>query len=161
MSIASVSVCAPSPTVNELVTRAREIGVVARQLAERTESDRQVSSEVIERVRKAGLFRIMQPAAYGGYEYGFDALVRVDAAIAAGCASTGWVCSLGIAHQWLIAAFPRQAQDEYFSDPDAIAFGSYPPVGKVVTVGGGYRLSGVWGFTSGCDHARWLVLGGV
>jgi len=47
MSIASVSVSAPSPTVNELVTRAKEIGVVARQLAERTESDRQVSSEVI------------------------------------------------------------------------------------------------------------------
>ena len=120
-----------------------------------------MSFEAIARMRKAGLFRIMQPAAYGGYEYGFDALVRVVAAVAAGCASTGWVCSLGIAHQWLIAAFPRQAQDEYFSDSDAITFGSYPPAGKVVSVEGGYRLSGVWGFTSGCDHARWLVLGGV
>jgi hypothetical protein len=27
-------------------------------------------------VRDAGLFRIMQPAVYGGYEYGFDALVN-------------------------------------------------------------------------------------
>jgi alkylation response protein AidB-like acyl-CoA dehydrogenase len=134
---------------------------VARQLAERTESDRQVSSEVIERVRKAGLFRIMQSAEYGGYECGFEALIRVVAAVAAGCCSSGWVVSLGIVHQWLIAAFPPQAQDEYYSDPDAIAFGSYAPVGKAVSADGGYRLSGVWSFTSGCDHGRWLVLGGM
>ena len=161
MSIASFSVSTPSPTVNELVTRANEIGALVRELAERTEADRQVSSEVIKRVRKAGLFRIMQPAEYGGYEYGFEALIRVVAAVAAGCCSSGWVVSLGIVHQWLIAAFPRQAQDEYFSDPNAIAFGSYASVGKAVAVDGGYRLSGVWSFTSGCDHGRWLVLGGM
>jgi alkylation response protein AidB-like acyl-CoA dehydrogenase len=161
MSIASLSTAIAPPSVDELVARANEIGAFARAAAERTEGDRQVSSEAIARMREAGLFRLMRPAVYGGYEYGFDALVRVVAAIAAGCASTGWVCSLGIAHQWLIAAFPRQAQEEYFSDPNAIAFGSYPPVGKVVAVDGGYCLSGVWGFTSGCDHARWLVLGGV
>ena len=161
MSIVSLGAAPPPPSIDELVTRANEIGAFVRAVAERTEADRHVSSEAIARMRKAGIFRIIQPAAYGGYEYGFDALVRVVAAVAAGCASTGWVCSLGIAHQWLIAAFPQQAQDEYFSDPDAIAFGSYPPVGKVATVEGGYRLSGVWGFTSGCDHARWLVLGGV
>ena len=26
---------------------------------------------------------------------------------------------------------------------------------------GGYRLTGNWGFTSGCDHAQWLFLGGM
>ena len=68
------------------MTRANEIGAFVRAVAERTEADRQVSSEAIARMRKAGLFQIMQPAAYGGYEYGFDALVRVVAAVAAGCA---------------------------------------------------------------------------
>ena len=161
MSIANFSISAPSPTVDELVTNANKIGALARGLAERTEADRQVSSEVIERTREARLFRIMQPAEYGGYEYGFEALIRVVAAVAAGCCSSGWVVSLGIVHQWLITAFPRQAKDEYFSDPNAIAFGSYAPVGKAVAVDGGYRLSGVWSFTSGCDHGRWLVLGGM
>jgi hypothetical protein len=66
----------------------------------------------------------MQPAIYGGYEYGFDALLRIVAPIGAGCGSTGWVLSLGVVHQWLIAAFPKQAQDEYFADLDALAFGS-------------------------------------
>jgi hypothetical protein len=122
---------APPSSVDELVKRASEIGLFARGLAGQVETDRRVSSETIARMRKAGLFQIMMPALNGGYEYGFDALVRVVVAVAAGCCSTGWVFSLGIFHQWLVAAFPRQAQDEYFSDPDAIAFGSYPPLGLV------------------------------
>jgi alkylation response protein AidB-like acyl-CoA dehydrogenase len=103
----------------------------------------------------------MQPMIYGGYEYGFDALVRTVAPVAAGCGSSGWVFSLGITHQWLVALWPKPAQDEYFADPDAIAAGSYAPVGKAVAVDGGYRLSGNWSFTSGCDHAQWLFLGGM
>ena len=112
-------------------------------------------------MRDAGLFRIMQPAMYGGYEYGFDALVAVVAPVAAGCGSSGWVLGLLITHQWLMATYPKQAQDEYWSDPNAISAGSYAPVGKAAPVAGGYRLSGVWSFTSGCDHVQWLFLGGM
>jgi alkylation response protein AidB-like acyl-CoA dehydrogenase len=142
---------ASAPSVDELVTRSLDISHFVREFAEQAELTRQVSPEAVSRIRRAGLFRILQPAIYGGYEYGFDALLRVVAPIGAGCGSTGWVLSLGVVHQWLIAAFPKQAQDEYFADLDALAFGSYPPVGKVIPVDGGFRLSGVWGFTSGCD----------
>jgi resorcinol 4-hydroxylase (FADH2) len=148
-------------SVDELVGRAAEVGLFARGRAEQTEAQRKVPLETISHIRDAGLFRIMQPAMYGGYEYGFDVLVRVAAAIAAGCGSTGWVASLAIVHQWLIATWPKQAQDEYWSYSDAIAFGSYGQVGKVIAVDGGYRFSGTWSFTSGCDHAQWLVLGGM
>jgi alkylation response protein AidB-like acyl-CoA dehydrogenase len=149
------------PTIDELVARATSIGTRVRDGAERTESDRRVSREVIDAFREAGLFRLMQPNRYGGYEYGFEALVRVVAPVAAACGSTGWIVSLGIIHQWLVAMFPRQAQDEYWADPDTIAAGSYAPVGKFTAVDGGYRLTGKWSFTSGCDHAQWLVLGGM
>jgi alkylation response protein AidB-like acyl-CoA dehydrogenase len=161
MPIVNISATTPKPSIAELVSRAADIGKMVRGHAEQTEVDRQVSAEAIARMRDAGLFRIMQPAAYGGYEYGFEGLVHAVAAVAAGCGSSGWVFGLGIVHQWLMAAFPKQAQDEYWSDPDVIAFGSYPPVGKAIAADGGYRLSGLWGFTSGCDHAQWLVLGGM
>ena len=134
---------------------------VVREAAEQTERARQVSPEIVSRMRDAGLFRIMQPAIYGGYEYGFEVLVRVVSEIGAGCGSAGWLFSLGIVHQWLLSTFPKQAQDEYFADPDALAFGSYAPTGKVSSADGGYRLSGKWAFTSGCDHASWLVLGAI
>ena len=161
MAVVSIKTNTPRPSVADLVSRATEIAPFVRAQAERTEGNRQVPAEAMARLRDAGLFRVMTPAIYGGYEYGFDALVQVAAPIGAACGSTGWVFSLGIVHQWLAAMFPKQAQDEFWSDPDALLFGSYPPVGKVVPADGGYRLSGNWSFTSGCDHAQWLVLGGM
>jgi len=151
----------PRPSIEELVSRAKTIGTLVRDRAEQTEADRLVPAEAVARMRDAGLFRIMQPARYGGYEYGFNALVHAVAPVAAGCGSSGWIFSLYIVHQWLTATFSKQAQDEYWSDPDAISAGSYAPVGKAAAVDGGYRLTGVWGFTSGCDHAQWLFLGGM
>jgi alkylation response protein AidB-like acyl-CoA dehydrogenase len=161
MAVVSIKSNASRPSVAELVARATEIAPFVRAQAEQTESNRQVSAEAMTRLREAGLFRIMTPAIYGGYEYGFDALIRVAAPIGAACGSTGWVFSLAIVHQWLAAMFPKEAQDEFWSNPDALLFGSYPPVGRVVPADGGYRLTGNWSFTSGCDHAQWLVLGGM
>jgi alkylation response protein AidB-like acyl-CoA dehydrogenase len=161
MTVMSIKAVVPRPGIGELTARATKIRTFVRKQAEQTEANRQVSAEAIERMRAAGLFRIMTPAIYGGYEYGFDALVPVVAEVAAGCGSSGWVFSLGVVHQWLVATMPQEAQDEYWSDPGAISGGSYPPVGKVVRVDGGYRLSGNWGFTSGCDHMQWLFLGGM
>ena len=161
MTVVGIRTSAPRPSIAELVARASDIRAFVRGEAEQTEASRQVSKEAVDRMRAAGLCRIMTPAIYGGYEYGFDAATEVAAAIGAGCGSAGWVFSLCAAHQWLAATFPKQAQDEYWSEPDVVASGSYAPVGKVAMAAGGYRLSGNWSFTSGCDHAQWLFLGGM
>jgi resorcinol 4-hydroxylase (FADH2) len=161
MTVVSIKAPPPRPLLDSLLASASEIRTLVREQAEQTEANRVVSSEAIERMREAGLFKIMQPAVYGGYEYGFDALVSVVAQIAAGCGSAGWVLSLGVVHQWLVGTMSKEAQDEYWSDPGAISGGSYPPVGEVTPVERGYRISGSWGFTSGCDHMRWLFLGGM
>jgi alkylation response protein AidB-like acyl-CoA dehydrogenase len=160
MTIVSMR-AASRPDIGDLVSKAIDIGAFVRERAEKTETDRQVTADAIARMRSAGLFRIMQPAMYGGYEYGFDALIQAVTPVAAGCGSSGWVFSLCVVHQWLAATYPKQAQDEFWSDPDVVAAGSYAPVGKAVPVDGGYRLSGVWSFTSGCDHAQWFFQGGM
>src|ERR1700760_3825886 len=89
MTVVSIRASAPRPSIGELVARAAEIRTLVREQAEQTESNRQVSADAIERMRDSGLFKIMTPAIYGGYEYGFDALVPVVAQVAAGRGSPG------------------------------------------------------------------------
>ncbi len=161
MSVVAATSAATRPDVPELLARARTIAGLARERAKRTEADRRVGEDMIARMRQADLFRIMQPQAYGGFEYGFDAFSEVVATIARGCGSTGWVYGLLASHQWLIACFPRAAQDEVWRDRGALAAGTYAPVGQTVAADGGYRLSGTGSFCSGCDNAQWQFLGGM
>lgn len=151
-----------TPSVAELLRRAQRIGAVARERAVETEKARQVSADLVDMMRDADLFRIMQPRAYGGFEYGYDVFVEAVATIANGDGSTGWVYSLGAVHQWLIACYPAEAQHEVWSsNSNAIAAVSYAPTGKATKEAAGYRLSGRWSFASGCDNAQWGILGGI
>jgi alkylation response protein AidB-like acyl-CoA dehydrogenase len=112
-------------------------------------------------MRQAGLFRVMQPSAYGGFEYGFEVFVQIQATIASGCGSTGWVYGLLASQQWLIACFSKAAQDEIWRDPGALSTGTYAPVARAVAVDGGYRVTGSGSFSSGCDNVQWQFLGGM
>jgi len=161
MSVGTLKSSLAVPDVADLLARARAIAELARERAQQTEADRRVGDDMIARMRQADLFRVMQPRAYGGFEYGFDVFAQIVAAIAAGCGSTGWVYALLASHQWLIACFSKAAQDEVWQDRSALAAGSYAPVGRAVVADGGYRLSGVGSFCSGCDNAQWQLLGGM
>jgi len=162
MSVAAAHKPEKSPAVADILDRAHAIAVTARERAQETEKARRVSSDLIAQMREAGLFKIMQPRAYGGYEFGYDVFIEAVAAVASGDGSTGWVYSLGAVHQWLMALYPAEAQHEvWFDNADAIAAVSYAPTGKAVAAPGGVRLSGRWSFASGCDNAQWGIVGGM
>jgi resorcinol 4-hydroxylase (FADH2) len=161
MSVGALRSSVIEPDVSDLLARARAIAALARERAQQTETDRRVSDDMIERMRQADLFRVMQPRAYGGFEYGFEVFAQIVAAIASGCGSTGWVYALLASHQWLVACFSQAAQDEVWQDPSALAAGTYAPVARAVAAEGGYRLSGAGSFCSGCDNAQWQLLGGM
>jgi len=149
------------PEVAELLARARAIARIAREQAPQSEAARRIGDDIIARMRQADLFRILQPKAYGGFEYGFDVFAQVEAILASGCGSTGWVYGLLASHQWLIACFSQAAQDEVWHDRSALAAGTYAPVAQAEAVDGGYVVSGSGGFCSGCDNAQWQFLGGL
>ena len=111
MLVGALTSSAAKPDVADLLARARTIAEVARERAQQTETERRVGDDMIERMRQADLFRVMQPRLYGGFEYGFDVFAQITAAIASGCGSTGWVYALLASHQWLIACFSKAAQD--------------------------------------------------
>ena len=161
MSVVSARTSIGRPSAAELLARAQDMADMVRIRAQQTETDRRVSEEVISCIREAGLFRVVQPQAYGGFEYGFDVFEPLVAAIAAGCGSSGWVYGLLASHQWLVGCFPREAQDEYWADPNALSAGAYAPSGQGVVADGGARYSGQWSFCSGCDNAQWIHLGAM
>src|SRR5262249_58693920 len=47
--------------IAERLARARAIGELARERAQQTETERRVGDDMIERMRQADLFRVMQP----------------------------------------------------------------------------------------------------
>jgi resorcinol 4-hydroxylase (FADH2) len=146
------------PTVAQLKARLQHLlpGFAAR--AQATEQARRVPAESIAELREAGLFKVVQPRMFGGYEYDFDVLVDLVTDAARACASTAWVWSLFASHQWLLASFDIQAQrDIWEQDADFAICGSYAPAGMCVLADGGYRLTGRWSFASGCDNAQGAV----
>lgn len=149
----------PRPEVTELLSRAAAVAVQIKARTMETERNRRVSDDVVAQLRDAGLYRIMQPAAYGGYEYGYDVLSQLIAVVGRACGSTAWVFGIANIHQWMVACMPARAQDEFWADRGAIAAGSYPPSGKTERVDGGFRTTGTWAFASGCDTAQWLFVG--
>lgn len=155
-----ISPVADAPSLQKIVAAANELIPFLRERAQQTEVDRRLSEETSQIFHKAGFYRLMQPARYGGYEYGFTALLDVISEIGRGCASSAWSGSLGAIHGWLLATFPEQAQDDVWGkDPRAIMCGSYAPVAKAEVVEGGYRIQGKWRFASNVDNSQWAVLG--
>ena len=73
---------AGAPPIEQLVASASELIPVLRARAQQTEQDRRVSNETTRAFHDAGFFKLMQPARYGGYEYGFTAFIDVVSELA-------------------------------------------------------------------------------
>ncbi|MFQ6397402.1 3-hydroxy-9,10-secoandrosta-1,3,5(10)-triene-9,17-dione monooxygenase oxygenase subunit [Nocardia sp. KC 131] len=142
--------------------RIRDLVPDIRQRAEDAERERRIPEQTIRELSETGLFRMLQPRGFGGAESSpveFFEIVRV---IAAACPSTGWVASVFGTHAWQLALFPPEAQHDIWNDnPDALIATSYLPSGALTPVDGGFEISGRWGFSSGCDHADWVMLGAL
>ena len=132
-----------------------------RERAEDAEDARCVPEESIKALQETGFFKLLQPKPYGGYEADPVTFYTAVKLIAGACGSTGWVASILGVHPWHVALFDAQAQEEVWSEGhDVRISSSYAPMGKATVVEGGYRLSGRWSFSSGCDHCTWVLLGG-
>lgn len=133
-----------------------------RGRADQADDTRRVPEETIAELQEAGVFRMLQPKRYGGLENEPLRFYEVVRDVAGACGSTGWVTSVVGVHPWQLGLFPETAQDELWGEtPDALVSSAYAPVGRLAPVDGGFRLSGRWSFSSGCDHASWALLGAM
>jgi alkylation response protein AidB-like acyl-CoA dehydrogenase len=134
---------------------------LAAQAAE-GEQLRRIPAAAWAAIEETGVFRLMTPKCYGGYELDLDSFLEVGLAIAEADISTAWVTTFLIEHNWLFAQFPESFQKALYADTSyVLAPGAIAPVGGAKRVDGGYRLNGRWAWGTGVLHSTWVMVGGV
>lgn len=124
---------------------------------------RKIADESIADLKASGFIRSMVPKKFGGLEVTPQEFFTAQIKIAEYDMSTAWVGGIIAIHAFQIALMDEQAQiDVYGDDPDSCVSSSYNPVGgKTEVVEDGIMLSGRWGWSSGCDHCEWVLLGAI
>ena len=145
-----------------LLQRIQALQPMLRGNGTQAREQRRVPVENIEALQNAGFFLALQPARWGGYEMDPGAFFLAQLAVAQSCMSTAWASGIVAVHAFQIALMDLRAQqDVWGADIHTRVSSSYAPMGKVQEVDGGFRLSGRWGWSSGCDHCTWALLGAI
>ena len=149
-------------TPEAYIDRVRSLLPVLREPAPRAEQLRRLPDETFADFQEAGLFRALQPKRYGGYELDPGILYQAVMEVGTVCGSSAWILGVIGVHNWHLAIFPAQAQEDVWGADTSLQLStSLAPTGTVGRVDGGYRLQGRWSFSSGCDFCQWAVLGGI
>jgi 3-hydroxy-9,10-secoandrosta-1,3,5(10)-triene-9,17-dione monooxygenase len=153
----------PVGTREELIRRAEALIPTLRARTARTDELRRLPEETRQDLKTAGVARIHQPAYYGGCEAPISGMVDILTTIGRGCGSTVWCLGQYVGHNFMIAQWPPEAQEDVWgSAPDNLVSGILIPLlGKAQKVAGGYRLSGQWPFVSGVHTSDWTILSGM
>ncbi|MGW8882569.1 3-hydroxy-9,10-secoandrosta-1,3,5(10)-triene-9,17-dione monooxygenase oxygenase subunit, partial [Streptomyces mirabilis] len=145
---------------DDVLAAIRDLAPALRERAAEAEALRRVPDTSVKEIEDTGFFQLLQPKAFGGRAADPVLFYTAVKEIAKACGSTGWVASVVGVHPWHVAQFDPRAQEEVWGqDPKTRIASSYAPTGKATGAAGGFRLSGRWHFSSGCDHARWALLG--
>lgn len=131
------------------------------RIAERAaafERDRRLDAETVQAMADAGLVQMAIPAAYGGLESRLSDILEVIEAISQADASAGW-CLMNYQTTAFAAALmaPEAARAVFGAPERAVPAGVLAPTGRARMVEGGMRVTGRWGYASGCDNANWLM----
>ena len=145
----------PDLTPEEMIARARAFR--SRLRAEQDEAeDRGGYSEGMHReFLKAGIYRILQPRMFGGYEFDITTFYRTMLEISIGHPGAGWCATLCASHPWVVGSHWKEEGQRALFGPDGNFSAPHraPPTGTATPVEGGYRIAGQWDYCSGIPHA--------
>jgi alkylation response protein AidB-like acyl-CoA dehydrogenase len=130
-----------------------------RERAPDADAQRRLPDETLDDFISLGLLRAVRPVRFGGMGHDLEVIVDFCQEVARGCGASGWLSSFMAIGQHMIGWFPEEAQQEFWADsPDTVSASApgYRMAREVES--GGVRLSGQAAFSSGIDHAEWLLL---
>jgi alkylation response protein AidB-like acyl-CoA dehydrogenase len=145
---------ADSPmSVADIYANARGLAPYLREKSAEIDQVRRLPKEVAERLRDAGMFRLMMPKEWGGPEMRPSQQVEVIEELAKANASAAWCVMIGCDSGFFAGYLDESAAREIYPRLDMATAGSIQPSGRAERVEGGFRVTGQWSFGSGVSHA--------
>lgn len=118
-----------------------------------------VSKDIIERLKKLGVYRAFVPKCFGGNEWSPRQFCELIERLSQADGSVGWVASFGMNPAYLGCLPQHSLEQLYQNGPDIIfAGGIFPPQPAQVTEEG-VIVRGRWKFSSGCLSADVIGVG--
>ena len=132
--------------------RAKGLLGLVREHADESESQRHLKGEVARAFAQEGLFRIAAPVDFFGSEEDPVTQIETIETVASVDGSAAWNLMIGIETFGLIAPGFIHCR-ELIEDQSIIMSSSTASAGRAEKVDGGYRVTGRWGFCSGCHNS--------
>ncbi|MFD2883735.1 acyl-CoA dehydrogenase family protein [Pseudomonas lini] len=144
-----------------MIAREKLLGRWRARAAE-TEQARCISPQTVEELHAEGLMQLFVPGRYGGLQRDWPTLVEASRIAARACPSTGWMIGLVGSHAAIVGRLPPACQEQVFADGPGqiIATASVSKEVSILKQDGGFRIDGTWRFSSGIDHANWVIVSG-
>src|SRR5262249_43867141 len=147
----------PARAVSSPLDVVRALAPRIRERAAEIEAARELPSDLVMDMARAGLFKVAVPTAAGGLGADIITALRAIEEVSRADGSTGWCLAMAVNTFRQSAQFtPEVRRELFYSDPVGVSAGSANPRGRAVAVAGGYRVTGHWFFASGCMHASSL-----
>jgi alkylation response protein AidB-like acyl-CoA dehydrogenase len=144
--------------LDQVLSRIATLAPMIARLARDIEQDRRLPAEVVSALKSARLYSMLVPRRYGGLELDPPSALRAVAALARLDGSVGWNAMIGNGGALIpFLVNPSLCDDVYRDGKDHIIAAGGQPAGTAERVPGGWRVSGVWPFASGCQNAEWIA----
>lgn len=149
----------PAKPAAELIARAAAMKDELRRQQDAHDAAGTYSAAFHEAFLEAGFYHILQPRMFGGIESDLTTFMRTMIEVSKGHSGVGWCLTLAASHPLVVGShWGEQAQREiltaerYFAAPH-----SATPQGTCTVVDGGYRISGIWRYSSGIPYSTHLI----
>jgi 3-hydroxy-9,10-secoandrosta-1,3,5(10)-triene-9,17-dione monooxygenase len=145
-------------TEAELIAQAEAIAETLVDRQAETEDRTFYAPDTHEALKESGLYRLLVPKAYGGYEVSIKTFMKIASIIARGCPSTGWCFTLSTGNTLPLATFfPKAAQDAIFAEGDLICPTTQSPQAKAHRDGSDWIIDGDFNFCSGAPYGQFFM----
>lgn len=148
-----------SQTRLDPIALARGLRPLLSHHAADTERERQIVPPVMQALRDSGLLRMMFPRRADGPACSVLTHLQTIAELAKACPGTAWAFGLLSGVTGTAAGFPPAMTELLFQRGDELFCSATSLTGKARRTDTGFRVSGSWGYGSGCMHADWALNG--